>query len=146
MQLLGQGAPLEKIRRNLQELRDSCADFERPLAQLRIIVDDSELLSFVSQNRRMNAQGQILFGFDADTGQIDPKTSQEWFEHGAMLEEQRKLPEAARAYTKAIELNYELPEALFRLGNVYRAMGDLRTAERFYRQALEQSPALASAW
>jgi tetratricopeptide (TPR) repeat protein len=146
MQLLGQGVSLKKIRTNLHSLKETFPDIARPLAQLRIIADSQELLDFVSESRRMNSTGQIHFGFDADIPQVAPKTAEEWFEYGTGLERGRKYPEAARAYRKAIELEYEFPEALFNLGNVYRAMADAPVAERLYHQSLEQDPSLVSAW
>jgi tetratricopeptide (TPR) repeat protein len=146
IRLLSHGVPLDTIRKGLRELENCCGEFSRPLAQLKVIVENEEVRGFVSENRLMTASGQFLFEFESDSDSAYSSDAEAWFERAADLESRNDLTSAAKAYARAIELNYDVSIAHFNLGNVYRSLGDFTAAERFYRQGVELDPTLAPCW
>ncbi len=57
----------------------------------------------------------------------------------------RELTALREEYLETLELNADMPEAQFNLGNYYTAIGDPLGAEKAYRWAISLSPAFTSA-
>ncbi len=63
-----------------------------------------------------------------------------WYEKGRLLEQQRNLSGAERAYRKAIKINRDFVEAYNNLGNVLLDLGRVKEAANSFRKALSFNP------
>jgi tetratricopeptide (TPR) repeat protein len=157
-ELIKSGVRPGTIAKSLEGLAIVLPGTDRPLAQLKIVVENSKTLLADFGDCRLHPSGQLFFNFDARAkpeapivplGAADPVdalTPEEWFERGQTLEEEERHLEAEEAYRKAILLAPHFPEAYFNLGNVVGELGRLEAAEELYRMAASQNPSMAIAW
>ena len=152
--LLQQGVRRETIATSIRGLASILPGTDRPLAQLRILVENPKALLAEFGERRITPEGQLVFNFDTPSrtkAQVielpsSESTAAEWFEHGQILEDEEDLEGAERAYLKALELQPHFPEAYFNLGNVLRERDRLRVAEQAYQTCVAQDPSFAEGW
>jgi tetratricopeptide (TPR) repeat protein len=72
--------------------------------------------------------------------------AQELFRSGVALSQSpRSVDKAVEAYTRAIELDPNLPGALLNLGSILLARAKYESAEEYYRRALDAKPDYAKA-
>ena len=157
-ELIGHGVDPRTIRGSMRGLASVLPGTDRPLSQLKIVIEQPRSLLAELGELLVAPDGQLLLNFagrdsERPTGRpvplsADPasSTADEWFEHGRCLEDQERLTEAADAYRAALALRAEFPEAHFNLGNVLRGLGLQDAAEQQYRVALAQDPAMAVSW
>ncbi len=152
--LLQQGVRRETIASSIRGLTSIMPDTDRPLAQLRILVENPRTLLADFGGNRITPEGQLVFNFDIFS-RTEPLvielpsselTAPEWFERGQILEEEEDLEGAERAYLKALALQPHFPEAYFNLGNVLREMDRLGVAEQAYQTCVVQDPSFAEGW
>jgi len=142
--LVGDGVRLERIARSLRDLSAILPGMERPLAQLRIIAGNQDLLVHLG-GARFSTSGQMLFDFEIGRppkGSVLPlnmqaRDSAEWFELGLSCEEEGLFSEAAQAFRSVLAMKPDSVEAYFHLGNVMCEMGIMWAAEEFYSMAAE---------
>ncbi|MHC4415960.1 MAG: tetratricopeptide repeat protein [Planctomycetota bacterium] len=157
-ELVGCGVDPQTISRSVRGLASVLPGTERPLSQLKIVVEDPGTLLAELGEVLVAPDGQLLLNFTPDrAGDPDATpvrlaaepgagSAEAWFEHGQVCETEERLEEAERAYREALSIRPRFPEAQFNLGNVLRGLGRLEQAEERYRTALDQNPALAVAW
>jgi len=159
------GVRPQQIRLAIEALKQRLQDVDRPLAQLRMTVEDGRITVHVSGTRMEPISGQLLLDFDAK--EIEklrsfplssparpqpPKSgegeqaSEAWFQKGLTLEETgAPAGEAISAYKKAIEANPEACGALVNLGTIYFRLRRLKEAADCYERALRADPNYALA-
>ena len=158
--LVDKGIPLQRIRRNLEVLRDRRPELDDPASALRVLDEDSPTLVVRHDDGRLEeAGGQLLLEFDAgaaigDTGAVaslaefeaeqrsrtDPRDEAiEWFEQGCELDaETTRRAEAIEAYERAIELDPDYADAYCNLGAVRYNQGQRAEAKRAFEACLSR--------
>ncbi|MBV8173681.1 MAG: tetratricopeptide repeat protein [Verrucomicrobia bacterium] len=152
--LVSRGVKPETVAQSLKRLASVLPLTERPLAQLRIVVEHPRSILADFGQYRLSPGGELYFNFECEPKSeapvisfpSDDLESYEWFERGQVCEDEARLEEAATAYRKAISKSPQFPEAYFNLGNVLLELGRLDAAEEVYRTAAAQNPGFASAW
>lgn len=152
-ELVGRGVRPETIARSLRAVASVLPGTDRPLAQLKIVVENPRALLVDLGDHLIAPNGQLLIDFEGkpkSAAAVIPMgekiTAEEWFEFGQTCEDDENYPEAAEAYHKAVLLRPHFPEACFNLGNVLRLMGRPKAATEAYQQAVSQNPQMAPAW
>jgi tetratricopeptide (TPR) repeat protein len=154
--LVARGVSPIVIRQSLEGLARVVPGAERPLAQLRILVSDSGGLVAELEDALLTPGGQLELRFDrrpaagsepADLSMRAPaRGATEWAEV-AMTEENRgNLPEAERAYRRAIARDPGNATLQLNLGNVLLARGRAQAAAERFAQAAALDPSNARAW
>ncbi len=152
-ELVNRGVKPEVISRSLGSLRAVLPGSDRPLSQLRIVMENRDTLLAEIGRVRMSCDGQLTLMFEDGAPQADPPITLSpqptdaaaWFERGRQHEDQESFEQAEDAYRRAIAGDPALAEAYFNLGNVLRARGNPQAAAELYRTALAHQPALACA-
>jgi tetratricopeptide (TPR) repeat protein len=67
LSLLDKGIPLQRIRRNLETLRDRLPDMDDPAAALRLLDEESDRLVVSHDGRLEEASGQLLLEFVSES-------------------------------------------------------------------------------
>jgi tetratricopeptide (TPR) repeat protein len=153
-ELVGRGVRPETVAQSLQGLASVLPGTERPLAQLKIVVEHPKSILADFGRYRLSPGGELFFNFENTAKSkaavislvSDGSGAQGWFERGQVLEEQGSLQDAENAYREAIRNRSHFPEAHFNLGNVLLELGRLDAAEEAYRSATAQDPGFAAAW
>ncbi len=138
--------PSRRITRSLRELRRHLPA-TMPLSGLRITAVDDKVVVKEGEGQWQAESGQYLlaFGGDPADGSLnvveqktddDRKVPLDWFAEGAALERVDAVA-ARRAYREAIAADPKLIDAYVNLGRLLQEAGDLRAAEKVYRDALD---------
>jgi tetratricopeptide (TPR) repeat protein len=154
VELVNRGVRTSTLAKSLRQLASVLPGTDRPLAQLKIVVDSPKAVVADLGEYLVAPNGQLAMNFDGEPRssgtvvRISPaeKTDQEWFEYGQICEDEERYSEAEAAYHRAVALRTRFPEAYFNLGNVVRAMGRLEEAKELYHIAAVQDFAMAAAW
>ena len=154
-QLLAAGASPTAIERNLEKLSRYLPDVERPLAQLSVIVEGSQLLlrqgegliepggqlriDFDSLERQSDRQAnggdesRATVRLDEQPSDVEFATPDELLSYAAALEDEGDVDSATDAYRAVLavggpsaEINFQLAELLYRRGDITAAR------ERYY--------------
>lgn len=146
------GVKSETIRRSLEQLARWLppAQADSPLAQLRLLEENGQLLMRLADGQLVEPSGQPHFDFEATpeptiTPAQPPSTADAW-QRGCELEEAGQLAEAAAAYREALFHGGPQPHICFNLGNVLYAQGQIGQAAERFRQAVELDHAFAESW
>lgn len=155
--LVAQGVQPATIAKSLHELA-SVLTVERPLAQLKIVLENPRILLAAVDDQRIAPNGQLLLDFGGQArvkGVVAPVraaacndalSAEDWFHIGGMCEDEERYAEAAEAYRRAISLHPDYAEAFFNLGNVLRETGERTRAAEAYQAAVACDPYLHWAW
>ena len=153
-QLLADGASPEVLERKLAALRDYFPDLERPLAQLTIMVEGSQILLRQGEGL-VEPGGQLRFDFDSlEPSDLEPPQAvtismeDRLFEleetdpdHllnlAADFEDDGELETAANLLRAVMAMIGCQPELCFRLADLLFRMGDLTAARERYYTAIE---------
>ena len=152
--------PPKRIRASLTALQDRIG-VDSPLSELKL-TPAGRTLTVDLQNVTMEAlTGQLLLDFEpasapkqvavverpeATISGRHVEEAETWFQRGLEIEENDgEASEAAKAYTRSLELNPRAAGAWVNLGTLRYREGDLQEAERLYRKALEVSDEYALA-
>jgi tetratricopeptide (TPR) repeat protein len=160
LSLLDKGIPLQRIRRNLEIVRDRLPDLDDPAAALRLWGErgeKSDRLVLRHDGRLEEAGGQLLLEFEKNgtSGEDDVRSLAEfeaggvahassaadeavaWFERGCELDaDSDKWAEAIEAYEKALELEDDYADAYCNLGAVRYNQGQRAAARRAFEACL----------
>lgn len=153
LSLVDKGIPLQRIRRNVETLRDRLPDLDDPAAALRILDEESARLVVRHDGRLEETGGQLLLEFDqteapkeepkiaslADSRSADDRRGDaiEWFERGCELDaESSKYAEAIEAYETALEIEPDYADAYCNLGAVRYNQGQRAEARRAFEACL----------
>lgn len=159
--MIDRGIPLQRIRRDLESLRDRLPDLADPASALRAASEGSEPIVLRRDGRWEEVGGQLLFEFSRQADQaesrvrplvdIDSDAAREaqselpdaigWFEKGCELDvDSRQWAEAALAYEKALELDPDYADAYCNLGAVRYNQGQRAAARRAFEACLSRVP------
>jgi tetratricopeptide (TPR) repeat protein len=156
--LLQDGLTPEAIARSLARLARIVPEINRPLAQMRIIVDQGGKLMAELDGIRMDPRGQMILDLEGRVPREaapsvplekrkgrteDPET---WFDYAQSRARNSDPAAAEAAYRRALEIDPDFAEAWYNLGNLHLERGDSATAENHFRRALSLDPAFAAAW
>ena len=153
-ELLEKGVPAVRVRRALATLADELG--ERPLSGVRIFADGREVAVRRGDTTWQPETGQTLLDFGVDelarlvenvreASEEKPPSGdpQEQallcFERALALEDDDSAA-ACEAYTRALELDPQLVDALVNLGRIAHDAADAHTAAQLYERALALSP------
>jgi tetratricopeptide (TPR) repeat protein len=157
LSLLDKGIPLQRIRRNLETVRDRLPDLDDPAAALRLLGEQSDRLVLRHDGRLEETGGQLLLEFEEngplrdecvsslaefETGTALHSSSSEdeaiaWFERGCELDvDSENWAEAIEAYEKALELEEDYADAYCNLGAVRYNQGQRTAARRAFEACL----------
>lgn len=151
LSLLDKGIPLQRIRRNIEILRERLPELTDPAAALRLVCEESDRLVVRHAGRLEETGGQLLFEFEEDStlagkspaalGGPDPVPPAEdaisWFERGCELDaDPDRWAEAIEAYEKAIEIGPSYADAYCNLGAVRYNQGQRAPARRAFEACL----------
>ena len=152
-ELVAGGADPATISRSMRGLAAVLPGTDRPLSQLKIVVEDRGTLLAELGDRLVAPDGQLVIDFGRKsrtppeiTVPVVPVSADEWFERGQAFEEQEQLTRAVEAYRSALSLRPDVPETHFNLGNVLRGLGRLDGAEERFRMAVDLDSTLSEAW
>jgi len=154
LSLVDKGIPLQRIRRNVETLRDRLPDLDDPAAALRLWDEESTRLVVRNDGRLEEAGGQLLLEFaeseqPTEEGEVksladsralegDPRgDAVEWFERGCELDaDHAKWAEAIEAYETALEIEPDYADAYCNLGAVRYNQGQRAEARRAFEACL----------
>lgn len=155
--LLDRGIPLQRIRRNLETVRERLPELDDPAAALRVWGEAPEHLVVRHDGRLEEPGGQLLLEFDAGPEGQDQRVTTfaefeamagagsrreaavEWFEKGCELDaDPSRWAAAIEAYEKAIELEPDYADAYCNLGAVRYNQGQRAAARRAFEACLER--------
>lgn len=155
------GLSLQKVRKNLNELRKMLPEEQKPLSRLRIRSDGEQLvvmgeeavfevetcqtlMDFHTESLRENVLLAVGRPVKNDVG--DAKTSPcgsayQWFVRGlAMVCQKEKQGEAAEAFSRALKQDPCMAAAHTNLGNIHYNSGRPNEAAVHYKKALVLDP------
>jgi tetratricopeptide (TPR) repeat protein len=149
--LLDSRVPSKRVIRMLSSLKRQLAK-DRHLASIRIYADGDRVIAWDGKARWQPDSGQFLFNFDARTvmqkvklSLSHPKRAKEelsaenWFDLALELESS-SMPEAQRAYHRALELDPQMAAAHLNLGKLYHDAKEITKAEAHYQAAIASAP------
>jgi tetratricopeptide (TPR) repeat protein len=160
--LLDRGIPLQRIRRNIELLRERLPDLDDPAAALRLLDDPSPRLVVRRDGVLEETGGQLLLAFEDDQsgvregavaslsdfessvaqGARASKRAEDaifWFERGCELDaEAGRSAEAIEAYETALELEPDYADAFCNLGAVRYNQGQRAEARRAFEACLRR--------
>lgn len=158
--MIDRGIPVQRIRRDLEVLRDRLPALADPASALRLASEGSEQILLRRDGRWEEVGGQLLLEFsgepepgassvrplverDGTGGRETPPAQADaigWFEKGCELDvDSRQWAEAAQAYEKAIELDPEYADAYCNLGAVRYNQGQRAAARRAFEACLARA-------
>jgi tetratricopeptide (TPR) repeat protein len=153
-ELLDRGLTVQRVRKNLDALKEQLPHIERPLAQLRIVSDGDKLVVVDDKARFEPSTGQLVMDFalgalESEVKRLpEPKpvevldTAYGWFVEGQRLEDGGGSDdEALGAYEKALAGDPSLAAAHTNVGNILHRRGDGPGARTHYESALTLDPA-----
>lgn len=165
-ELLQSGIPRHEIEESLRKLPSVVRGDARPLEQLELLTMDHNVVIRDAHGLVIPGSGQRLFDFepqDAEEVQLDdatdipsirmiphhdesPRFDRDWLIEGCRLYDADQLPEALEAFRLAAmaspnssDVQFQLGECLYRLGNVAGSL------ERYY-SAVEHDHDFLEAW
>lgn len=167
-ELLDTGLSLQKVRKNLDALREVLPQVEQPLSRLRVrsdgdrIVVVSDEVAFEAEThqtlmdfRTGHLRDEVARMLNLGRPVVDRKTPQaadaaaeppkqtafQWFMAGLESdEEDDTLERAAEAYRRALEMDPSMAAAHTNLGNIYYRTARLADARAHYERALALDP------
>lgn len=159
LSLLDKGIPLQRIRRNLETVRDRLPELDEPATALRLWGEKSDRLVVRHDGRLEEAGGQLLLEFDesetpdeervaslsplerpaapADASSSTIDGAMTWFERGCELDaDSENWALAIEAYEKALEMENDFADAYCNLGAVRYNQGQRAAARRAFEACL----------
>ena len=160
--LLAEGASPKSIERQLEQLAKLSTEWERPLAQLAVLVEGRHVL-LRREHDLIEPSGQMRIDFDAldrsahatrDDGEFDAldteaaetvplpppdgdMTGDELRQLALQYDEEDRLSEAAEAYRAALGVGGPDAEICFQLAEILYRMDDVSAARERYFMAVE---------
>lgn len=153
LSLVDKGIPLQRIRRNVETLRDRLPDLDDPAAALRLWDEESRRLVVRHDGRLEETGGQLLLEFaegevpaaEAEVASLADSRGEdkthgdaiEWFERGCELDvESSRYAAAIEAYETALEIEPDYADAYCNLGAVRYNQGQRAEARRAFESCL----------
>lgn len=106
---------------------------------LNVPLEDIPLQSLSAKVKEISEAKRAIVE-EAEPVKAEQLTSEEWFERGYKLFENRNFNEAIQYYTRALELKPNFFEAYENCGESYDALGNFKEAIENYTKAIELKP------
>lgn len=159
-QLMTEGVPLSRVRRQLGALQQRLPD-ETSLAGLSLAAHAGHVVVRERSRAWRADNGQMVFDFRGRVGHgqihalpvrhqapgpepIAAMNADQWFERGVALEE-RDTRQAIDSYERALRLRPDSTETWINLGRLYAETGQTERASACFGEALAVDPADATA-
>ena len=159
-ELLDGGLPFQRVRKNLEALRELLPQGDRPLASLRVCSDGERVVVLDDQAAFEATTGQLLFSFaisalDQKVAEVlsiapeatrqepepePPSTAYAAFTQGLEADDRGEVAQAETHYRRATELDPGLAAAWTNLGNLLDRAGRRGDAREVYERALSLDP------
>jgi len=153
--LLDSGIPLQRIRRNIEMLRERMPELEDPVSQLRLWADGSERVVVRHDGVLQEPSGQMLLEFSAEVAPASPPEATplvkrapasdedptHYFEEGCRLDAEGGQADQARAaYERALEIHPEYADAHCNLGALHYNEGHRDVARACFEACVRAEP------
>jgi tetratricopeptide (TPR) repeat protein len=168
LSLIDKGIPLQRIRRNLELLRERLPELDDPVAALRLLSDESNRLVIRHAGQLEEPGGQLLLEFETSDSEAEQSAASlidfeaasmsgnalgnadehapalredaiSWFERGCELDPNSEdWSEAIEAYETALELAPDYADAYCNLGAIRYNQGQRAAARRAFESCLER--------
>lgn len=159
-QLMAEGVPLKRVRRQLGALKKRLPD-QASLAGVSLIAHGGHVIVREQTHAWRADNGQMVFDFQGESERghvhampvrhevpgpepVIAMNADEWFEKGVSLEE-RDTERAIDAYERALRLRPDSTETWINLGRLYAETGHTEQASACFGEALAVDPADATA-
>ncbi len=149
--LLESSVPSHTVVRMLNSLKRQVPP-DQHLSSIKIYADGRRVVVWDGKARWQPDSGQFLFNFATETmaqnlslpekpqeGNKRGLTAEHWFNLGVELES-TSIPEAQRAYARALQIDANMSNAHLNLGRLYHDAKELGKAETHYRAAGTSAP------
>lgn len=154
LQLKQHNVRLRDVSRAVEKLKQLLPKVTRPLSQLRVVSDGTQLVVRTSTGAFEPTSGQMLLDFDVESlrkqvvrmlrPKVSPQRSRcafELYEQASALDEDpRTFAQAEKLYREAIEQDPYLAIAYTNLGNIYFRQKNESLALQMYDKALQLDP------
>jgi tetratricopeptide (TPR) repeat protein len=147
--LAAQKVPASRIKRAITTLQTELGSTKTPLSMLRISSNGKQVVVHPPSEARPFEPLTGQFVMDFETAAIAKKihsmasrSAEEWFEFGMLCDSDSggSVPEAARAYQKAVEAAPEWVEARINLGTAMYQLGRMEEAYEHFLMAVGFEP------
>ena len=139
-------ADSSEVIKTIDSLRNDRAKVKE-LEELRkkseALLKENERLTNELKTAKGNAKQETVKAYKQN---IDNLSATEWFEKGYKSGMSGNYTDAAKAFSKAIELNPKLADAYYNRGTAYSNIGNYQQAIKDYSKAIELNPQLAEAY
>ena len=165
--LLATGMPLQRVRKNVEALKQALPDDTHPTTKLRVCCDGETIVALADDIAFQPIGGQVVMAFnvpsfgehvaqtlamprveavpapveDSPTEANGGSTAYRHFVEACAAEDRGDSQTAEHLFRLAVELEPRMAAALTNLGNLVYRQGELHEARGFYERALEHDPA-----
>jgi tetratricopeptide (TPR) repeat protein len=165
--LLATGMTLQRVRKNVEALKQALPDDTHPATRLRVCCDGETIVAIADDVAFQPIGGQVVMAFtvpsfgehvlqtlalpraqavptpveDSPTEANGGSTAYRHFIEACAAEDRGDAQSAEHLFRLAVELEPHMAAALTNLGNLVYRRGELREARGFYERALDHDPA-----
>jgi tetratricopeptide (TPR) repeat protein len=160
--------PLQRVRKNVEALKQALPDDTHPTTKLRVCCDGETIVALADDIAFQPIGGQVVMAFnlpsfgehvlatlampraaaavptaveDGPTEANGGSTAYRHFVEACAAEDRGDSDAAEHLFRLAVELEPRMAAALTNLGNLVYRQGELHEARSFYERALEHDPA-----
>ena len=164
--LLATGMPLQRVRKNVEALKQALPGDTHPTTKLRVCCDGETIVALADDIAFQPIGGQVVMAFnvpsfgehvvqtlalprasavptpveDNPTEANGGSTAYRHFVEACAAEDRGDAQTAEHLFRLAVELEPHMAAALTNLGNLVYRQGELHEARGFYERALEHDP------
>jgi tetratricopeptide (TPR) repeat protein len=165
--LLATGMPLQRVRKNVEALKQALPNDTHPTTKLRVCCDGDTIVALADDIAFQPIGGQVVMAFnvpsfgehvlqtlqlpraqaipapieDSPTEANGGSTAYRHFVEACAAEDRGDTETAEHLFRLAVDLEPNMAAGLTNLGNLVYRQGELHEARRFYERALEHDPA-----
>lgn len=165
--LLAAGMPLQRVRKNVEALKQALPDDTHPTTKLRVCCDGETIVALADDVAFQPIGGQVVMAFtvpsfgehvlqtlqmpraqavpapveDSPTEAHGGPTAYRHFVEACAAEDRGDSDTAEHLFRQAVDLEPHMAAALTNLGNLVYRKGELREARGYYERALDHDPA-----
>jgi tetratricopeptide (TPR) repeat protein len=164
--LLATGMPLQRVRKNVEALKQALPEDTHPTSKLRVCCDGETIVALADDIAFQPIGGQVVMAFnvpsfgehvmqtlampraaavptpveDSPTEANGGTTAYRCFVEACAAEDRGESDTAEHLFRQAIDLEPRMAAALTNLGNLVYRQGELQEARSLYERALEHDP------
>jgi tetratricopeptide (TPR) repeat protein len=163
--LLATGMPLQRVRKNVEALKQALPDDTHPTSKLRVCCDGETIVALADDVAFQPIGGQVVMAFtvpsfgehvmqtlampraavptpveDSPTEANGGSTAYRCFIEACAAEDRGDSETAEHLFRQALDLEPRMAAALTNLGNLVYRQGELQEARSLYERSLEHDP------